>query len=179
MAHLNGDISDVGILLRKAFDLAVPVTGTVEFTFIDWTFRTANSNPLPMNSPPSRLQQHITLASQNRNVPLNPDPSAVDDHLFRAGFTERIHRTHMLPLSTWSRDTCQYKIGEKMEVLFAYHPDPGYKCYLEDLCLELLTTWLCMRPEEVDELIAEYVRYLWRLENRIFVNLHTWTARRP
>jgi hypothetical protein len=171
MAHLNGAISNVGILLRKAFDLAVPVSGTVEFTFIDWTFRT--------NSPLSRLQRRITLASQTRNVPLNPDPSAVDDHLFRAGFTERIHRTHMLPLSTWSRDTCQYKIGEKMEVLFAYHPDPGYKCYLEDLCLELLTTWLGMRPEEVDELIAECVRYLWRLENRIFVNLHTWTARRP
>jgi hypothetical protein len=65
-----------------------------------------------------------------------------------------------------------------MEVLFAYHPDPGYKCYLEDLCLELLTTWLGMRPEEVDELIAECVRCLWRNENRIFVNMHTWTARR-
>jgi hypothetical protein len=36
-----------------------------------------------------------------------------------------------------------------------------------------------MRPEEVDELIGESVEYMWRLENKIFVNLHTWTARRP
>jgi hypothetical protein len=179
MAHLNGAISDAGALLRKAFELAVPATGAIEFTFIDWTFRTANPNPLPINNPLSRLQQRLSLASRNRNVPLNPDPSTIDDHLFRAGFTERIHRTHMLPLSTWSRDLCLWKIGEKMEVLLAYHPDPGFKCYLEDLCLELLTKWLGMRPEEVNELIAECVEYLWRQENKIFVNLHTWTARRP
>jgi hypothetical protein len=96
MAHLNGAISNAGVPLRKAFDLAVPGTGTVEFTFIDWTFRTANPNLLPTNSPLSRLQQRVTLASRNRNVPLNPDPSAVDDHLFRVGFTERIHRTRGL-----------------------------------------------------------------------------------
>jgi len=179
MAHLNGAISDVGALLRKAFELAVPVTGVIEFTFIDWTLRTANPDPIPIDSALSRLQQCIALTSRNRNVPLNPDPNTIDDHLFRAGFTEQIHRTHMLPLSTWSRDLSQWKIGEKMQVLLAYHPDPGFKSYLEDLCLELLTTWLGMRPQKVNELIAQCVEYLWRKENRIFVNLHTWTARRP
>ena len=179
MAHLNGAISDPGALLRKAFELTVPATGAIEFTFVDWTFRAANPDPLPADSPLSRLQQCISLASRNRNIPLSPDPSGIDDHLFRAGFTERIHSTHMLPLSTWSRDLCQWKIGEGLQTLFAYHPDPGFTCYLEDLCLELLTQWLGMRREEVDELIGESVEYMWRLENKVFVNLHTWTARRP
>jgi hypothetical protein len=179
MAHLNGAIPDPGALLRKVFELTAPATGAIEFTFIDWTFRTANPDPLPADNPLSRLQQCITLASRNRNIPLSPDPSGIDDHLFRAGFTERIHRTHMLPLSTWSRDLCQWKISEGLQTLFAYHPDPGFTCYLEDLCLELLTQWLGMRREEVDELIGESVEYMWRLENKVFVNLQTWTARRP
>lgn len=179
MAHLNGAIADFGALLRKAFDLAVPITGAIEFTFIDWTFRTANPDPLPPDSPLSRLQQLLARASRRRYIPLNPDAHGVDDQLYRAGFLDRIHRTHMLPLSMWSRDRCQLKIGEQMKVLFAYHPDPGYKCFLEDLCLDMLTTWLNMRPEEVDALVAECAAYLWREENKIFVNLHTWTARRP
>lgn len=179
MAHLNGAISDVGALLRKAFKLAVPITGVIEFTFIDWSFRTANQTPIPMNSPLRRLQQWLTLASRQRNIPLNPDPSGIDHQLFQAGFMDRIHRTHILPLTNWPRDRCQLRVGEQMQALLAHHPGPDCKCLLEDLCPELLTQWLDMTPEEVGELIAECAEYLWRRENRIFVNLHTWTARRP
>jgi len=179
MAHLNGAVSDVGALLCKAFSLAVPITGVIEFTFIDWTFRTVNPDPLPINSPLIRLQQLLTLASQRRNMPMNPDPNEVDDQLFRTGFMDRIHRTHTLPLTVWSRDRCQVAIGEQMKVLLDHYPDPGCKCLIEDLCPGLLMEWLSMRPEEVGKLIAECVAYLLRPENKIFVNLHTWTARRP
>lgn len=179
MAHLNGAISDVGALLRKAFKLAVPVTEAIEFTFIDWSFRTASPTPIPMNNPLRRLQQLLTLASRQRNIPLNPDPNGIDSRLFEAGFMDRIHRTHMLPLSMWSPDRCQLRIGEQMQALFAHHPGPDCRCFLEDLCPELLTGWLDMTQEEVGELISECAEYLWNHENRIFVNLHTWTARRP
>jgi hypothetical protein len=159
--------------------LAVPSTGAIEFTFVDWTFRTANPDPLPANCPLSRLQQLLARASRRRNIPLSPDPSGIDAQLHQAGFMDRIHRTHMLPLSMWSLDRCQLLIGEQMQFIFAYLPDRSCKCFLEDICLELLTEWLNMRLEQVYELIAECVTYLWRRENKVYVNLHTWTARRP
>lgn len=144
------------------------------------TFRTANPDPLPSNCPVSKLQERLAVASWKRGISLNPDPVKIDSLLVSTGFTDRIHRTHTLPLCVWSLDRCQRLIGERMKGLLAWRtPDADTDGFFEGLGLELLTRWLGMTPEAVRELAAQCERYVAQEENRIYVNLHTFTARKP
>jgi hypothetical protein len=238
MAHLNGAVVDERALLGKVYEfvsfcnliresvkadagyrsLAVPGTGHIEITFVDWvrhampdsgllrphadlkcsvaswwanslcnpdtkhrrTFRTANADPLPNDCPLFKLQELLAIASRKRGIPLNPDPTKTDSLLVSTGFTDRIHRTHTLPLSTWSLDRCQRLIGERMKGLLSWRsPVEDTDGFLEGLSLELLTRWLGMIPAAVRELAAQCERYVAQEEHRIYVNLHTFTARKP
>lgn len=143
-------------------------------------FRTANPNPEPRTCPLLRLQELLALASRKRGIPLNPDPSKIDDMLVSTGFADRIHRTHTLPLCTWSLDRCQRLIGERMLGLLAWRtPEADTDSFLDGLALELLTRWLGWKPEAVRELTATCEQFIKQPENRIYVNLHAFTARRP
>lgn len=87
---------------------------------------------------------------------------------------------HMLPLSNWSRDRKLRRIGEQMKfVLSCTHPMLDCRCTLSGMIMELLTYWLGMRYQEVGQLVAECNRYMMDDEHRVYVNLHTFTARRP
>ena len=67
-----------------------------------------------------------------------------------------------------------------MKGLLAWRtPDADTDGFFEGLGLELLTRWLGMTPEAVRELAAQCERYVTQEENRIYVNLHTFTARKP
>ena len=137
------------------FSLAVPGTGYIEMTFVDWTFQTANPDPLPMDCPLSKLQELLAIASRRRGISLNPDATKIDSLLVSTGFTDRIHRTHTLPLCMWSLDRCQQMIGERMTILLAWRtPDADNNAFFDGLSMELLTRWLCMTPEAVRELTA-------------------------
>jgi len=149
-------------------------------TFVDWTFRTANPDPIPGNCPVAKLQDLLAEASRRRGIPLNPDATQIDGLLVSSGFIDRIHRTHTLPLCTWSIDRCQWLIGERMKILLAWRtPDADNNAFFDGLSLELLTKWLGMTPEEVRELTAQCEHYIARVENRMYVDLHTFTARKP
>jgi len=174
MAHVNGAVMDERALLGKvfgsvspqsdelsettdnvSFSLAVLGTGHIEMTFVDWTFQTANPGPLPSNCPVARLQELLAAASRKRGIALNPDAAKIDGLIMSTGFTDRIHRTHTLPLCTWSLDRCQRLIGERMQGLLAWRiPDADHDGFFEGLSLELLTRWLGMTPEAVRELTA-------------------------
>jgi hypothetical protein len=100
--------------------------------------------------------------------------------LVTTGFADRIHRTHTLPMCMWSLDRCQRLIGERMMELLAWRtPDANTDGFFDGLGLELLTRWLGMTPEAVREFTAQCERFVAEPENRIYVNLHTFTARRP
>jgi hypothetical protein len=162
------------------YRLAVPGTGHIEMTYIDWTFRTANPLPLPAPSPLSKLQEQLDLASHKRGVLLSLDPATTGGLLASTGFADRIHRTHMLPLSSWSTDRTLNRISEQMGAAFAcYHPLEGCRCFLSGFCMELLTRWLGKTPKEVIELVIACAQFLGHDEYRVYVNLHTFTARRP
>jgi hypothetical protein len=142
------------------------------------TFRTANPDPLPSSCPVTKLQDLLALASRKRDIPLNPDPTKTDALLVSTGFTDRIHRTHTLPLCMWSLDRCQRLIGERMMLAWR-SPDADTDGFFEGLSLELLTRWLGMTQEAVRELTAQCEHYIAQPANRIYVNFHTFTARKP
>ncbi|KAM0719807.1 hypothetical protein Q7P37_003942 [Cladosporium fusiforme] len=168
MAHISGAVADEMVLIQRAWELCLPATGYVEFTFVDWTFRTPNGT-LPYSNPLSRFHQMLTLASRARRIPLNPNPSDVSPKLTAVGFTDLIHRTHTLHLTPCSRDPRQFRIGELMRSALD----------MEGLGMGLLTQYLGMRADEVRRLIRECRVYLWDRDCRVFVELHTWTARKP
>jgi hypothetical protein len=58
-------------------------------------------------------------------------------------------------------------------------PDADTDGFFEGLSLELLTRWLGMTPAAVRELTAQCEHYIAQPANRIYVNLHTFTARKP
>jgi hypothetical protein len=131
MAHLNDASADERALLGKVFEsvffrslrrrlaeanegyfsLAVPDTGHIEMTFVDRNSQTANPDPITRHSPMFKLQELLAVASWRRGIPLNPDATKIDGLLVSTGCTDRIHRTHTLPLCTWSLDRCQRLIG--------------------------------------------------------------------
>ena len=58
-------------------------------------------------------------------------------------------------------------------------PNADNDGFFEGLSLELLTRWLGMTPEAVRKLTAQCEDYISQPANRIYVNLHTFTARKP
>lgn len=100
--------------------------------------------------------------------------------LVSTGFADRIYRTHTLPLCMWSLDRCQHLIGERMLGLLAWRtPEADTDGFVDGLALELLTRWLGWKPEAVRELTSRCEWFVQQPENRIYVNLHTFTARKP
>ena len=71
-------------------------------------------------------------------------------------------------------------IGERMMWLLAWRtPDSHTDGFFDGLGLELLTRWLGMTPEAVRALAAQCEHYIAQQENRIYVTLHAFTARKP
>ena len=72
-------------------------------------------------------------------------------------------------------------IGERMKGLLLWRrsEDADTDGFFEGFSLELLTRWLGMTPATVIELAAQCAHYVGQEENRIYVELHTFTARKP
>jgi hypothetical protein len=58
-------------------------------------------------------------------------------------------------------------------------PDADNNAFFNSLSLELLTRWLGMTPNAVKELTAQCGNYIAHPQNRVYVNVHTCTARKP
>lgn len=158
----------------------MPGTGHIEVTYINWRFCTDNPYPIATSSALSRLQDLLLLASKRRGAPFILDPSTTAGFLASLGFADRIHRVHMLPLTDWPLDRSLRRMGEQMStILTCSHSKGECRCLLSGMILELLTVWLGMPYHEVVQLVIGCMRYLTDAENRVCVNLHTFTARRP
>jgi hypothetical protein len=143
--------------------------------------RKPTSPPKPNHLPPLRTPKAAQPSIPQARHPTKPRPTPNR----RNARNDRFRRpnpphTHMLPLCTWSLDRCQRLIGERMMGLLAWRtPGANDDGFFDGLGLELLTRWLGMTPEAVRELTGGCERFIAQPENRIYVNLHTFTARRP
>lgn len=176
-------MTDEQRLLRNCFERTTSGTGHVEVTFVDWTFKLAEGT-LRASSPLATLTTQLNRVSRKRGTAFGPHLQ-MGMLLERTGYTDIIHRKHRLPLSPSSRDPKQHNIGRKMMALLDNvaqgtegDGNEGIN-FLESISLGLLVDYLQISAEEVRDLVDKCVKQAWESEGHPYVELHSWTARRP
>lgn len=162
LGHLTGSVRDWPDLLNKCFQRLSPSSGYIEIMDIDWQARSANGR-LRANSPFAEYWDRLQDASERQGCRFSLPSRNMEDMLESLGFDSIVHQRHRLPLTSWSHDPRQYKLGEWMH---AFLQDS-----LETFGIGLLTQQLDFSPEQVRARVRACVEYASNARNRVFVTL--------